>query len=99
MRNGLPKRCMKNECGVINLDDKDGDGTHWCAYYKFSNQCYYFDSFGNLKPPLELIKHLGSTCKIFYNYKRYQDYNTFNCGHLCVEFLYNMSKERNTIKA
>lgn len=65
MRNSLPKQCNKNECGIVNLDDKYGDGTHWCAYYKIDNICHYFDSFGNLKPSLELIKYLGSKCEIF----------------------------------
>lgn len=91
MRNDLPKKCLKIECGVINLDNKDGDGTHWCAYYKFHHECYYFDSFGNLKPPLELIHYLGSNCSIFYNRKRYQNFNTYNCGHLCIQFLLEMS--------
>lgn len=93
MRNDLPNKCLKNECGVINLDDKDGVGTHWCAYYKNNNICSYFDSFGNLKPPLELITYFGSSCRIFYNHKRYQDFNTFNCGHLCLQFLYEMSNK------
>lgn len=92
MRNDLPTKYKSVECGVINLDDKDGNGTHWCAYYKINNKCYYFDSFGNLKPPHEFINYLGSKCLIFYNYGRYQDYDTFNCGHLCLQFLYEMSK-------
>lgn len=91
MRNNLPDKCMKDECGVINLDDKSGNGTHWCAYYKNTKNCYYFDSFGNLAPPLEFINYLGSKTLIFYNHERFQDYNTFNCGHLCLHFLYNIS--------
>lgn len=91
MRNNLPKKCLNIECGVINLDHKNGDGTHWCAYHKVDSKCYYFDSFGNLRPPNELIYYLGSKCLIFYNHKRYQDFNTYNCGHLCMEFLLKMS--------
>lgn len=98
MRNELPSRCNKIECGVINLDDTNGDGTHWCAYHKIDNICFYFDSFGNLKPPLEFIKYMGSESKIFYNYKQYQYYNTYNCGHLCLQFLYEMSTFNNIIK-
>jgi len=32
-----------------------------------------------------LIKYLGN--KLNYNYERYQKFNTYNCGHLCLEFL------------
>lgn len=90
MRNDLPTQCFNKECAVINLDDVHGPGTHWVAYYKKNKQAYYFDSFGNLQPPLELIHYLGSETKIFYNYKKYQNYDTVICGHLCIRFLYDM---------
>lgn len=87
MRNGLPKRPLRNETGVINLDSDSGLGTHWCAYSKRENVCHYFDSFGNLRPPKEFVDYLGSRCEILYNHKRHQRFNTFICGHLCLKFL------------
>ena len=30
---------------------------------------------------------LRSESKIKYNYTNYQDFNSFNCGHLCLKFL------------
>lgn len=95
MRNSLPFNCRANECGVINLDDSDSIGSHWCAYYKISNVCYYFDSFGNLPPPKEMVSYLGSNCKIFYNYNQLQEYNTVICGHLCMLFLYHLQEALN----
>lgn len=89
MRDSMPSICKKQECGIINLGSSDTVGTHWCAYYKMPHVCIYFDSFGNLSPPIELIDYLGS-CKIIYNYYRYQEYNTFICGHLCLLFLYEI---------
>lgn len=86
MRNNLPNQCYQKECGIINLDDVDGPGTHWVAYHKNNNITYYFDSFGNLRPPQEFIKYLGSS-KIYYNYKNYQNFGTIICGHLCIQFL------------
>ena len=45
MRNGLPKRSLKTECGILNLDVENGSGTHWTCWYKLdSTHCYYFDS-------------------------------------------------------
>lgn len=89
MRDKLPKRCRKIECGVINLDNNAGPGTHWVSYYKCNKNCFYFDSFGDLKPPEEFIKYVGD-CVIHYNYKRYQKFNTSICGHLCILFLFDL---------
>ena len=87
MRNALPRSGPRtNEAAVINLDDKTGPGTHWVAYRKTGNNVEYFDSFGNLKPPKELVKYL-KVDGIKYNYNQYQKFDTFNCGHLCLKFL------------
>ncbi|DAC80284.1 TPA_asm: adenain [Bos-associated insect adintovirus] len=88
MRNQLPTAPYKWESGIVNLDDCNGPGTHWVAYRKKGNQVEYFDSFGDLRPPLELQEYFGCNSKISYNYDRYQNYGTYNCGHLCLKFLY-----------
>lgn len=87
MRDKLPKKPRQRECGIVNLDMYRGPGTHWVAYYKNGNQIDYFDSFGNLQPPLEILAYLGPN--INYNYERKQKFNSINCGHLCLEFLTN----------
>lgn len=91
MRNKLPRKIHANECGIINLDDWDRPGTHWTSYIKSRNKVIYFDSFGNLRPPLEAMKYFKSNgfSKIEYNYSPYQTFNSFNCGHLCLKFLSN----------
>ena len=38
MRNGLPKRSLKTECGILNLDVEHGSGTHWTCWYKLDSQ-------------------------------------------------------------
>ena len=87
MRNAMPLDGPKfKEAAVINLDDKTGPGTHWVAYHKIGQDVTYFDSFGNLKPPKELMNYLGVD-SVKYNYKNYQKYDSFNCGHLCLKFL------------
>lgn len=95
MRDDLPQTIYENESGVVNLDDKIGAGTHWTAYVKRSFNVEYFDSIGNLKPPPELIKYFrsdGSRNKITYNFERYQKLNSYNCGHLCLQFLYSCAR-------
>lgn len=95
MRDRLPDRVKRIECGVINLDDHNGPGTHWVAYYKKNNNVVYFDSFGNLQPPAEFIKYVGGECSVMYNYDKYQNFGDINCGHLCLSFLYKAFDESN----
>ena len=78
-----------NEKAIVNLDQSENSGTHWIAYNKIGHDVYYFDSYGNLRPPSDLVKYLNrkERCTIFYNHDRYQ-YKTYNCGHLCLKFLY-----------
>lgn len=87
MRNELPSKPLFKECGIVNLDNSDGIGTHWVAYKKNNKQVMYYDPFGDLRPPIEIAKYF-KTCDIFYNFEREQAYNTYICGHLCLKFLY-----------
>jgi len=90
MRNALPINGIRqNENGIVNLDDAKGPGTHWVAYAKRDNHVIYFDSFGNLRPPKELVRYFGNgVTKIEYNRTHYQTYNQRNvCGQLCLQFL------------
>lgn len=87
MRNDLPDSGPRNhESAIINLDDKNGHGTHWVAYKKNGNDVVYFDSFGDLQPPRDLMEYLG-VGSVKYNHKRYQEYDTVIFGHLCLKFL------------
>lgn len=88
MKDQLPRMPKQIECGVVNLDNHTNLGTHWVAYVKVNHYCDYFDSFGDLKPPLELMRYFKK-CNVFYNYNRYQKFDTENCGHLCLEYLRN----------
>lgn len=89
MRDSLPRSGpWQNECMVLNQASiHSPQGTHWSCFAKAGRNVFYFDSFGKLPPPLELIKYLGSDCYISYNSVQYQSFNTINCGHLCLKFL------------
>lgn len=89
MRDSLPKKPRKTECWILNHDSKKSVGSHWTALVKIGKNAYYFDSFGSLRPPLEVLSYLGKNVKISYNYHQYQSFNTHTCGQLCLEFLYN----------
>ena len=69
MRDQLPLKPMKNETGIINLDNSNGEGTHWVAYAIDPRGIVYFDSYG-LAPPKEFMKYIStksSSVPIFYS--------------------------------
>lgn len=96
MRDALPQTVHSNESAIVNLDSKHNSGTHWVAYIKNKNIVWYFDSFGDLKPPRELATYFGPTAEIFYNNEPYQTFSQVNCGHLCLSFLHNQSCRRSS---
>ena len=62
-RNALPESINKKECGIINLDDIEGSGTHWVCYRNLEkNLVEYFDPFG-LKMPHEIRDYLLTSGK------------------------------------
>lgn len=89
MRDQLPSKPFQNESAIVNMDSKYGEGTHWVAYWKRGNLVKYFDSFGDLRPPVELVRYFGKA-RIEYNYERQQDFNSVICGHLSLKFLCNV---------
>ena len=88
LRDTLPKKPLKNECGILNLDSSDGSGTHWVCWYKKGRNKFQFDSFG-LIPANELVEYLQSP--IFYNTEQVQPADQVFCGHLCLYVLKEMS--------
>lgn len=84
MRNELPKPSNSIECGIVNIDNTFGNGTHWVGYFKNRNKKYYFNSYGNLQPSKELVEYLGKD-NLIYNENRLQNINDPPiCGHLCI---------------
>ena len=78
----------RNESGIVNLDDATGPGTHWVAYAKRNNRVVYFDSFGNLRSPKELVRYFGNgAMMIEYNRTSYQTYDQSFCGQMYLRFL------------
>ena len=92
MRDNLPSKPLKRECGILNLDDISGRGTHWVCWYKTEKRSSYFDSFG-IQPPKEVIDYLS--CPIFYNTEKIQPDDDVICGHLCLYVLRRLSRGDN----
>ena len=84
MRDTLPKRIRKNECGILNLDLQQNQGTHYICYYKNNSKRIVFYSFG-LPPPEELINYIGRPLK--YNSTEFQKRDEVICGIYCLYVL------------
>src|ERR1043165_6597881 len=72
VRDELPNKPRKNECGIMNLDDSNGPGRHWCSCSKKGKDQLYFDSYG-LPPPTERLNYLKGP--MYYNSERIQPDN------------------------
>lgn len=93
------KKPKKRECWIINHGSSRTDGTHWTALAKNNNIAFYFDSFGKLPPPFEVVDHLSKTgVHLYYNAKKYQSYGSVICGHLCLKFLHDFWHQQKKIK-
>lgn len=89
MREMIPNKkiAQEYECGILNLGNVDSNGTHWTCYVRDKGKTFYFDSFGNAPPPIELVNYVGPT-NLFYNDTSVQNYDDPPiCGHLCLEVL------------
>jgi len=85
----LPKN-LKNGNYVLNMEnDKEGHGTHWCAFIYNNGNITYFDSFG-LYPPIEVMQQAKG--EIIYNSKQIQSMDSTACGWFCVGFIKNSCK-------
>ena len=90
-RDGLPKRIGK-ECGIINLDDMVGPGTHWVCYRNLDSVVEYFDPFGLIMPS-EVLKYFKTSGKqIVYSLDEIQNRNTVLCGYWCLYYLWERQR-------
>ena len=85
LRDELPKKPRRNECGILNLDDSNGRGTSLDAVFQRTVRIKYISTAMGLPPPTELVKYLKSP--VYYNSERIQPDNEVFCGHLCLYVL------------
>ena len=68
-RDRLPDQIKKKECGIINLDTIEGEGTHWVCYRNIDKQMIeYFDPFGLIMPH-ENHHYLSTSGKRLFTHK------------------------------
>jgi len=57
MKDELQRIDKNTECVVINLQNSNESGINWVAYYKNNDKKYYFDSYGDVLPPKNLLNN------------------------------------------
>ena len=82
MRDTLTNIPLNIECGILNLDLNDGNGTHWT-----NSKIVDFDSYG-LPPPSEFDNYMKRD--IFYSTFNIQKDEKYICGHFCLAYLYEI---------
>ena len=104
MRDTLPKKPHKVECGIVNLNISHQSGSHWVCYYKNGEKRIYFDSFGQITP-LEIQRYLKTKKEfnldqsvIQRNSDIVQEINTHICGHLCLVVLRSLTCEHHSFQ-
>ena len=99
MRDTLPNNPKQVECGIVNLNRSNENGSHWVCYMKIKTNRIYFDSFGQ-DVPIEIARYLKTTKEfndksavIARNTDIVQRFNTHVCGHLCLVVLTSLMRE------
>ena len=79
---------LRHECGIVNLQTSDKNGSHWVCWFINGNDKVYFDSFG-APPDLRVAKYLKKKNKNHTLYSTYQiqQFNDTNCGLFCLYVL------------
>lgn len=83
---------------ILNLDRKDGQGTHWVAYYVDKDSVFYFDSFGQGISDLLKNRARRNGIKKFY-YSITQTQNIFSdlCGFHVLFWLHQMENKKGSL--
>jgi hypothetical protein len=88
MKDRLPKKIKNTECGILNLDNYSGIGSHWISYKKVNDTIFYYDSFALNKLPILVEKYFETDKNnVLFNNHVDQKFNEVICGHLCLNFL------------
>ena len=85
-RDGLPRNIRK-ECGIINLDDMEGTGTHWVCYRNLDSVVEYLDPFGLIMPNEARAYFHTSGKHIVFSIDEIQNCSTVLWGYWCLYYL------------
>ena len=82
---------------IINLQNHDEPGSHWCCFIKHQNDIYYNDSFGIVMPQNEYDIFKSESDNIYYNTSEHQNIDSSSCGWWTIMFLYFMKVSKGSM--
>jgi len=83
MNDELPSKLIYGNY-IVNLEDSDKDGSHWCCFILTKDTNIYFDPFGEY-PSKEVEGHIKKYYhKVFYNHTDIQPFDSVLCGFYCI---------------
>lgn len=85
MRNTMPEN-LTNGNYILNMDDSNGNGTHWTSFIKHGKTIYYCDSFGMPPPQDQVDIFHKKQDHVYYNDSQFQDIQSVVCGFYCIAF-------------
>ena len=87
-------------CAMVNLQKRSQSSSHWTKFYRKNNEIYYFDCFG-VQPPDRVVRFLKTKSQYVNNVPvikacsiAVQADNSNECGSLCINVLYQLSKKK-----
>ena len=90
-------KLKKNGNYVVNLENKNQDGSHWTALIMAAKNCVYFDSYG-MPPPEKLYQFLEKKYKkVYFSKMEIQDMDSTFCGYFCLAFLKFVETRRGSL--
>ena len=94
MKDELPSK-LKTGFYITNLQSsREGNGSHWTAFY-YSPKCsYYFDPYGFV-PTVEVETKIKP---YIYNDVDIQSYSSTACGYYCIAFIIYMNSQKNKLE-
>jgi len=88
MKDELNANNTKNGNYIINLQNSNQDGSHWCAFRKENKTVLYMDPFGIIMPNNDMLLFHKQFDSVFYSKFQIQDYKSSLCGLYCILFLF-----------
>ena len=90
-------RARSEKCGIINLDDIKGAGTHWVCCGNLDSMVEYFDPFGLIMPNKARGYFNTSGKQIVYSIDEIQNRSIVLCGYWCLYYLLERQQGSNIL--
>ena len=89
-----PKTRKRVYAFILNTDEHNENGEHWCAWVVRNDTVSFFDSFGrdpsDRSFPAHFRNYITGFNRAQYTRTRIQGWDSKACGYFCIHFVYAM---------